>query len=512
LTWVDDLDSEPGLQGRPRIGGPRAWLPGGVSAAAAGERRSGDGLNLWACELDCLAGADATAKPIHVVRPAGVPALLETLPVPAAAFLRGTGFAAGAGAVALLPGADGVAGAVLGLGDQSGPAPFGALPFGLPEGFVGRYVGALDSPADAVLGFCLGAYRFDRLKSAPGRSPARLVPPEGTQGALATAETTWLVRNLINLPANLLGPNELAQAASDILQPLGATVEIIAGGDLAASYPLIDAVGAGSVRPPRVVRATWRAPDAQDDAPLISLCGKGVCFDTGGYDLKPPSGMLRMKKDMGGAAIALGVARLIIMAGLPVRLEIRLGCVENSISGNAMRPLDVLRSRRGLTIAVANTDAEGRLVLADLLAEASDAGPDLLLDFATLTGAARVALGPEVAALFCNDDALAANIETASRTAHESVWRLPLHAAYASLLDGQGCDLNNVSDTPYAGAVLAALFLQRFLAPGTAWGHFDLYAWNDGARPGRPVGGEAQCMRTAVAAVARRLSRTHVPA
>jgi leucyl aminopeptidase len=472
-------------------------------------------LNLWACELDCLAGAHEAALPIHAVRPAGLPALLQTLPGPAASFLRTSGFAAGAGTVALLPGEDGVAGAVLGLGDQRGPGPFGALPFGLPPGFVGRYAGPLDQPADAVLGFCLGAYRFDRLKSVPGRPPARLAPPDSAAGAIEdairTAETTWLVRNLINLPANLLGPDELAAAACDVLRPLGAVVEVIAGADLAADFPLIDAVGAGSARPPRVVRATWRAPDAPDDAPLISLCGKGVCFDTGGYDLKPASGMLRMKKDMGGAAIALGVARLIIQAGLKIRLEIRLGCVENSISGNAMRPLDVVKSRRGLTVAVANTDAEGRLVLADLLAEASDAGPDLLLDFATLTGAARVALGPDVAALFCNDDALAAEIETAARMSHESLWRLPLHASYDSLLDGSGCDISNVSDKPYAGAILAALFLQRFLAPATAWAHLDLYAWNDGPRPGRPEGGEAHCMRTAVSTVAHRIGRAYVP-
>jgi leucyl aminopeptidase len=256
-----------------------------------------------------------------------------------------------------------------------------------------------------------------------------------------------------------------------------------------------------------VVKATWRGTQAAD-APLVSLCGKGVCFDTGGYDLKPASGMLRMKKDMGGAAVALGVARLIMLAGLPVRLELRLGCVENSISGNAMRPLDILRSRRGLTVAVANTDAEGRLVLADLLAEASDAGPDALLDFATLTGAARVALGPDIAAFFCNNDALAGEIETSARVTHDPVWRMPLHGGYDSLLDGDGCDLKNIPDKPYAGAVMAALFLQRFLAPATPWAHFDLYGWNDGARPGRPEGGDAHCMRAAFMAIVRWLNVT----
>jgi leucyl aminopeptidase len=462
-------------------------------------------LSTWLRELDCLSASDAPAIPVHAVRPEGLPALLDSMPESAAMFIRAAGFGASTGSVILVPGRDGIAGAILGLGDMSGPGPFGALAFGLPEDIIFRFAGPLDNPADAVLGFCLGAYRFDRLKSVPDRKPARLLAGPDTARVVALAETTWLVRDLINFPANYLGPTELAEAACSVLRPLGATVEVIDGPALAESYPLIDAVGAGSMRPPRVIRARWQGAGAADNAPLISLCGKGVCFDTGGYDLKPSGAMLRMKKDMGGAAIALGLARMIIIRGLPLRLEVRLGCVENSISGNAMRPLDILRSRRGLTVAVANTDAEGRLVLADLLAEASDAEPDILLDFATLTGAARVALGPDVAALFCNDEALAADIEMAARVSHDPVWRLPLHAGYDAMLAGQGCDVHNVSDKPYAGAVLAALFLQRFLAPATRWAHFDVYAWNDTTRPARPEGGEAQCLRAAYGAIARRL-------
>ena len=213
--------------------------------------------------------------------------------------------------------------------------------------------------------------------------------------------------------------------------------------------------------------------------------------------------MLRMKKDMGGAAVALGVARLIMLADLPVRLELRLGCVENSVSGSAIRPMDVLQSRRGLTVSIGNTDAEGRLVLADLLAEASDAAPDLLLDFATLTGAARVALGPDVPAFFCNDDALADQLQVAARAAHDPVWRLPLFDSYNYLLESYDADLNNVSDKPYAGAIIAALFLQRFVAPGQRWLHLDLYAWNDGPRMGRPEGGEAQTLRAAFGMISR---------
>ena len=451
--------------------------------------------------LDCLAPADSTALPVHALRPDSLPSFLDGLPARTADFLRAGGFAANAGTVSLLPGAAGLAGAVLGLGDDAGPHAFGALPFALPEGTIWHFAGPLDHPEDAALGFCLGAYRFDQLKSTPGRAPARLVPPAGTEQALAIADIAWLARDLINLPANLLGPAELAEAAASALAQAGANVTVMEGEPLCLAYPLLAAVGAGSARPSRVVKATWvdtnRGAGATEALPLIALCGKGVCFDTGGYDLKQPASMLRMKKDMAGAAIALGVALLVIGAKLPVRLELRLGCVENSISGAAMRPLDVIRSRRGLTVAIGNTDAEGRLVLADLLAEASDRRPHLLLDFATLTGAARVALGPDIAALFCNDDALAAAIERAARHTHDPVWRMPLWSGYDHLLAGSGCDLSNVADKPYAGAVMAALFLQRFLAAGTRWAHFDVYGWNDATRPGRAEGGEPHAMRAA---------------
>jgi leucyl aminopeptidase len=232
-----------------------------------------------------------------------------------------------------------------------------------------------------------------------------------------------------------------------------------------------------------------------------------VCFDTGGYDLKPSSGMLRMKKDMGGAAISLGLARMIMAADLPVRLACRIGCVENSVSGHAMRPLDVLRTRRGLTVEVGNTDAEGRLVLSDLLAEASDEHPDVLLDFATLTGAARVALGPELPALFCNDDALATALLAGAEAAADPMWRLPLWPGYDAWLDSPVADMNNVSAKPMAGAVTAALFLQRFVSPGTSWAHLDVYAWNDATRPGRPEGGEAQTIRAIFSALSSRYSQ-----
>jgi len=468
-------------------------------------------LMIWVRRsLDCLAPAESAALPVHALRPDSLPAFIEGLPLGTADFLGASGFKASTGAVSLLPGSGGMAGAVLGLGDDAGPHAFGALPFGLPEGTVWRFAGPLDHPRDAVLGFCLGAYRFNQLKSAPGRAPARLVAPPGTLLEQTIAEAAWLARDLINLPANLLGPAELANAAVAALTEAGANVSVVEGAPLGEAYPLLGAVGAGSARAPRVVKATWAATncgvDATEALPFIALCGKGVCFDTGGYDLKPSVGMLRMKKDMAGAAIALGVALLVIAAKLPVRLELRLGCVENSISGSAMRPLDVIRSRRGLTVSIGNTDAEGRLVLADLLAEASDAAPDMLLDFATLTGAARVALGPDIVAMFCNDDTLASSIEIAARRTHDPVWRLPLWGGYDNLLEGTGCDLTNVADKPYAGAVMAALFLQRFLASGTRWAHFDVYGWNDATRPGRPEGGEPHAMRAAFELIRRFVS------
>jgi leucyl aminopeptidase len=255
-----------------------------------------------------------------------------------------------------------------------------------------------------------------------------------------------------------------------------------------------------------VAAFTWRGSGAHADAPLVSLCGKGVCFDTGGYDIKPAAGMLRMKKDMGGAATVLGIARILMEADLPIRLAVRIGCVENSISGHAMRPGDILRTRRGLTVEVGNTDAEGRLVLCDLLAEASDERPALLLNCATLTGAARVATGPDLPALFATDDGWAEAIAAAGLAIGDPVWRLPLWDGYDRWLDSPVADLNNVASRPFAGAVVAALFMRRFLAPGTPWVHLDLYAWNDSTRPGRPEGGEAQAMRAVAAAVERLLA------
>jgi len=450
--------------------------------------------------IDCVLPEAQDARPLHAVRPAGLAALLAQLPDGQSRFLRGLGFKAGAGELQCLPGDDGIAAAVLGLGDDRSPFAFGGLALRLPEGTTWRLQPGDYDPATATLGFALGAYRYTTLKAAE-RAPARLVAPQDPAQPLSQAAAIWMVRDLINTPANLLGPVELAEVAAALGRRHGAEVTVTEGAALDAAYPTVAAVGRGSARPAHVVTLRWRGSTAHADAPLVSLCGKGVCFDTGGYDLKPSSAMLRMKKDMGGAACVLGLARMIMDADLPIRLEVRVGCVENSVSGTAMRPLDVIRTRKGLTVEVGNTDAEGRLVLCDLLAEACEAQPALLIDYATLTGAARVALGPDLPALFCNDDAVAERVYRAGNEAHDPVWRLPLWDGYDPWLKSPIADINNISSKPFAGAIIAALYLRRFVSNGTKWAHFDVYAWNDQTQAGRPEGGEAQAIRATLRAI-----------
>jgi len=443
------------------------------------------------------------SRPLHAVRPGGLEAFLAGLPAPQAAFLRDSGFGALPQELRLLPGPDGVAAAVLGIGKDRSPFAFGGLAFSLPEGAWKLVDGDYDF-STAVLGFGLGAYRYVQFRK-PRRPAARLVTDGRATRALSQVRATWLVRDLINTPANLLGPAELAAAAVALAAEHKAAWTLTEGADLAREYPTIAAVGRGSERPPLVATFRWQGSRAAADAPLVSLCGKGVCFDTGGYDLKPSSAMLRMKKDMGGAATVLGLAAMLMDADLPIRLAVRIGCVENSVSGTAMRPLDVLSTRRGLSVEVGNTDAEGRLVLCDLLAEASDERPAVLVDCATLTGAARVAVGPDLPAFFTNDDGWAEALQVAGAATHDPSWRLPLWDGYDSWLDSPIADLNNVGSKPMAGAIIAALFMRRFVAPGTTWVHFDLYAWNDTSRPGRPEGGEAQAMRAVCAAIEAKL-------
>jgi leucyl aminopeptidase len=458
--------------------------------------------------LEGLTAMGSAALPLHAVRPDGLAEFLEALPGATAAFLRATGFAARSGEHALLPGPEGLAGAVVGLGLDTGPWSYGGLPQALPAGTSWRLTPGTGDASLATLGWALGAYRARRHK-APGPAPASLEIQAGTEQAVMMAEALCAARNLINAPAADLGPAELAEATAALAARHGASCEIIAGDALGQDFPAVAAVGAGSHRSPRVAVLRWTGAA---EGPLVALCGKGVCFDTGGLDLKTPSGMLRMKKDMGGAAAVLATAEMVMRSALPVRLLVLIGAVENAVSATAMRPMDVLRTRKGLKVEVGNTDAEGRLVLCDLLTYASEFNPAAIIDCATLTGAARVALGPDLPALFCNDDALAARLLAAGTASHDPMWRLPLHDGYDSWLDSPFADLSNVSHKPMAGAVTAALYLRRFVPAGIAWAHLDMYAWNDSNRPGRPEGGEAQCARALHAMIASLPQNYHLAA
>ena len=435
--------------------------------------------------------SEPVSLPLHRVSASELLTFLATLPVASAAFLRASGFMAKPGDIALIPCADGLSGAVLGVGAQASPWHYGAAPWALPAGSRWHLAGDMADSKDAVLGWHLGAYRWLRHKQ-PGRAPAELIVPDGAEMPLMIAEAICAARDLINAPAAELGPQQLAEAAAALASRHGGRAEIITGQALSEGFPCMAAVGAGSPRAPHLAVLHWAGAA---DGPLVALCGKGVCFDTGGLDLKPSAAMLRMKKDMGGAAVMMAVAELVMRAKLPIRLLVLIGAVENAISGQAMRPMDVLQTRKGLRVEVGNTDAEGRLVLCDLLQFAAEEAPAMILDAATLTGAARVALGPDLPALFSNDDALAERLLRAGNNVQDPLWRLPLHDGYDGWLDSPFADLSNVSQKPMAGAVTAALFLRRFVPPDQRWAHLDVYAWNDATRPGRPEGGEAQAVR-----------------
>ena len=421
-------------------------------------------------------------------------------PAAVQAWVRSTGFEAKPGSDCPLAGPGGGMMRVLaGVDPSAGPWAYAGLPAKLPAG---RYVIAAEltpeEATQAALGWALAAYRFDRYRDKPAND-ALLVWPKGADRAAVTrtAEATALVRDLINTPAGDMGPAELAAAARALGREAGARVSVIVGDELLRkNYPMVHAVGRASSRAPRLIDLRWGR-----SGPRVTLVGKGVCFDSGGLDLKPASGMKLMKKDMGGAAHALGLAAMVMAAKLPLRLRVLVPAVENSVSGDAFRPLDVIKTRKGLTVEVGNTDAEGRLVLCDALAEADREKPDLLIDFATLTGAARVALGTDLPALFCNDDALAESFLAAGLARHDPVWRLPLHQPYRALLDSPVADLNNISEGGFGGAITAALFLADFVRPETPWAHLDIMAWNLQDQPGRPSGGEAMGLRAAFGAI-----------
>jgi leucyl aminopeptidase len=346
-----------------------------------------------------------------------------------------------------------------------------------------------------ALGWLVGAYRFSRYRAPPTAARATLVTPPGADIAYAeaAASATSFARDLINTPANDMGPAELAQAAADLAARFGATLKVVVGEDLKASrFPLIYAVGAGSPRQPRLIDLRWGRPGGQ----RVTLVGKGVCFDSGGLDIKPSSGMLLMKKDMGGAACALGLAQLLMQLDAPIQLRVLIPAVENSVDGHSYRPGDVIGSRKGITVEIGNTDAEGRLVLADALTEADAEKPDLLVDLATLTGAARVALGPELPAAYSTDASLLAALRETGDEEADPVWPMPLWSGYDDEFSSKVADIGNVSASPFAGSPIAALFLKRFVTATPRWLHLDLFAWNPKERPGRPVGAEAQCVRS----------------
>ena len=445
-----------------------------------------------ACDFLTANGDDA-AVPIAPVRKDDLATFLEQKPA-LASWVGATGFAAEPGTHCVVPSRNGtIESVLLGLGGEP-MWDWASLPEKLPRG-VYRIASALPSgeAADAAFGWALATYRFDRYRTQPANFATLLWPETCDRAAVqSAAEATFLVRDLINTPASDLGPGELVAAVETEGRRYGAHCTVIAGEDLLArNYPAIHAVGRASTRPPCLVDLVW----GDDAAPRVTLVGKGVCFDSGGLDIKPSGAMKLMKKDMGGAAIMLGLARMVMAAGLEVRLRLLIPAVENSISGNAMRPLDVVATRRGLSVEIGNTDAEGRVILADALAEAASEKPALLLDAATLTGAARVALGTELPALFTNDDALADAILSGGRDSGDPLWRLPLWRAYRRHLKGKTADLTNAPDLPYAGAITAALFLAEFVEPSCPWAHIDVMAWNTESRPGRPEGGEAMAMR-----------------
>tara|TARA_B100001540_G_scaffold123393_2_gene110026 strand:+ start:1566 stop:3011 length:1446 start_codon:yes stop_codon:yes gene_type:complete len=417
-------------------------------------------------------------------------------------------FTAAKNTILLLPDTQGeIAGVILGLGQNNGleadPWPYASLAKKLPAGLY--YIDAPLSEQAAFhagLGWALSSYRFTHYKENDPQKARLVLPrPEQAENILALAAGTQLTRDLVNLPTEDMGPDTLGDVSEHIAAEYGAQITQIIGDDLlAAGYRTIHTVGRAAAKASRLIDITW----GRSDAPKVTLVGKGVCFDTGGLDLKPSSAMRNMKKDMGGAAHVLGLATAIMRTGLDIRLRVLIPAVENNISGNAFRPGDIIRTYKGLTVEIGNTDAEGRLILCDALTLADEEQPELMLDFATLTGAARVALGADIPPFFTDDHQLAADLANHAAAQADPVWRLPLYGPYAEQLDSPIADLCNVSDSSFAGAITAALYLKNFVEKTPSWVHFDVFAWNMADRPGRPKGGEAMGLRSVYALLCER--------
>ena len=441
------------------------------------------------------ASPDTPALPLHLVDAAGFSAWRAAQPAAIGAWLDAQGFDGAAGSFALLPGDTGAAGAVLGVGDRLDPYAYAHAPTALPAG-AWTPAAELSAAEQAALqlGWGLGSYRFTRYRKAKG-AQAQLRLPALDAETLAVLQAVERVRDWVNTPTQDMGPDQLEAEARALAQAHGAQVEVFAGQALLEhNFPAIHAVGRASHRAPRLIVLRWGYEYA--GRPHLALVGKGVCFDTGGLDLKPADGMRNMKKDMGGAAHALALAGLVMARQLPVRLTVLVPAVENAVGPDALRPGEIIATRKGLSVEVDNTDAEGRLILCDALAYAAEQQPGLVLDFATLTGAARIALGPDLPALFANDDAVAEAWLAAGRQTHDPVWRMPLWRPYLRYLHSNVADIANAGSR-MAGAVTAALYLERFLPENLPWAHLDTYAWNDNSRPGRPAGGEALGLRSA---------------
>ena len=450
--------------------------------------------------------ARAGAVPVTVIAAEAWSKARAALPRATSAWADANEFAAEPGRSLAIPGKTGDIAEVLAgahVGAHADPFALGRLARSLPAG-VYSLRGTLGDGRLAALGWCLEAYEFAAYRKS-AKAAARLVCPPGVDrdDVLRAATASYLVRDLINTPASNLGPDELERAVRNIAATHKAKVAVTKGAALVRDFPLIHHVGKASPRAPRLIDVTWGGPRA----PRVTIVGKGVCFDTGGLDIKPASGMLLMKKDMGGAANVLGLAQMIMSAKLPVRLRVLIPAVENSIAGNAFRPGDVLTSRKGLSVEIGNTDAEGRLILADALALADAEAPDLLIDLATLTGAARVALGPDLPPFYTDDDDAAEVIAAAGRSENDPLWRLPFWQPYTRLFESGIADLNNAGDSGFAGSITAALFLKRFVERARTYVHFDIFGWTPSPRPGRPRGGEAQAMRALFAVIRDRYAK-----
>ena len=444
-----------------------------------------------------FASSDATTRPLHLVSKDGLEAWRTALDDRARTFVEASGFSGSAGQVVVMPDETGaIVAAAGGLGDAKTRARKRFVVAGLrakmPEGAWSLHTDLRgDDLSEAALGWLLAGYRFGRYASSPAPK-AMLVAPEGVDASrlerIAAGEA--LTRDLINTPANDMGPDELEAAARALGEAQGAEVSVIEGKALAEGYPLIHTVGRASPRAPRLIEMNWGS-----DGPHVTLVGKGVCFDTGGLNLKPGASMGLMKKDMGGAANVLGLAHMIMAGQTPVRLRVLIPAVENAVAGDAFRPGDILTSRKGLTVEINNTDAEGRLVLADALALADDGSSDLIISMATLTGAARVAVGPDLAPYYATDTADAAALEAAAEDVRDPVWRMPFWDPYEGMIEPGIADLDNAPKGGFAGSITAALFLRRFVTDTPRYMHFDVFGWSPTSEPGRPKGGVGQGIR-----------------